>query len=428
MQNIYTLASSSSSTTYGNVMAFIKDYIVHLFPIGQFKDVNLTSEIAYVNVKRRLGANTLKEMSKLERPFMVITPQIQIPSGDQYLYDIPLTKNYDNIEYAIQSNTLFPLIVNKADGHYLTYKLNRDQIQFDIAITVDTRIQQIDLYKYMVNTLTWERPYSVIGSLEAMIPREVIKHYNLLENIDIDDSKSNQIPIALQNMNKRSSYPITYKIRNGTSLDEFFMYYRAEMIVTLSDLSMDEISRKNFADDFCQVRFNCSVEFNLPGFFAIIGGGPKPRELEVDLRVKEADGYHDLIPLFTINNFFSRYPSEKNGFIYYANSRFKTDCDNNQGIDHLDISVLFDDAKLDVISRYDANFIPIETLVDIIILKDQDELPNNLWYIDWAKRELTIEQADNDATYRIIIYINYQLFNEEESVEIENLQRDKSKI
>ena len=409
-------------------MAFIKDYIVHLFPIGQFKDVNLTSEIAYVNVKRRLGANTLKEMSKLERPFMVITPQIQIPSGDQYLYDIPLTKNYDNIEYAIQSNTLFPLIVNKADGHYLTYKLNRDQIQFDIAITVDTRIQQIDLYKYMVNTLTWERPYSVIGSLEAMIPREVIKHYNLLENIDIDDSKSNQIPIALQNMNKRSSYPITYKIRNGTSLDEFFMYYRAEMIVTLSDLSMDEISRKNFADDFCQVRFNCSVEFNLPGFFAIIGGGPKPRELEVDLRVKEADGYHDLIPLFTINNFFSRYPSEKNGFIYYANSRFKTDCDNNQGIDHLDISVLFDDAKLDVISRYDANFIPIETLVDIIILKDQDELPNNLWYIDWAKRELTIEQADNDATYRIIIYINYQLFNEEESVEIENLQRDKSKI
>ena len=428
MQNIYTIASSSSSTTYGNVMAFVKDYLIHLFPIGQFKDVNLTSEIAYVNVKRRLGSNTLKEMSKLERPFMVITPQIQIPSGDQYLYDIPLTKNYDNIEYAVASNTLFPLIVNKGDGHYLTYKLNRDQIQFEVAITLDTKIQQIDLYKYMVNSFTWERPYTVVGSLEAMIPREIIKHYNLIENINIDDDKSNQIPIALQNMNKRSSYPITYKIRNGTALDEFFMYYTAELLLTFTDLSMDEISRKNFADDFCQIRFNCTVEFNLPGFFAIIGGGPKPRQLEVDMRVKENDGYHDLIPLFTINNFYAKYPSERNGFVYYATSRFKTDCQNNRNIDYLDISVLFDDSKLDVISRYDANFIPIETLLDIILLKDGEELSEETWFIDWAKRELRIEEADNDATYCIIIYINYQLFNEEETVELEKAQRDRAKI
>ena len=110
MESVYAVASSSSSTTYGNIMTSFKEIIMQHFPINFFKDVNLTSEISYVNIRRRLGRNTLNEMSKLERPYLTINPQIQPPNGDQYLFDIPLTKNFDNMEYGIQKNTLFQLL------------------------------------------------------------------------------------------------------------------------------------------------------------------------------------------------------------------------------------------------------------------------------------------------------------------------------
>lgn len=428
MEYIYTEASSSSSTTYGNIMAFVKERLTQCFPIGFFKDVNMTSEIAYVNVRRRLGRNTLNELKKLERPFMTISPRINVPTGDQYLYDIPLTKNYDNMEYGIDINTLFPIIRNLDDNYTFLYKLNRDQIQFEVTITVDTQIQQLDIYKYLVNHFTWERPFTVKSSLEAMIPREIIKNMCILSNIDIDNTKSNQIPIALQMLNRWTKYPITYKIRNGTALDEFFMYYNAEILMTYNDLSIEDVSRKNFADDFYQIRFNCIAEFNLPGLFLLTGNKKKPKELDIDLLVKEKDGYHDLIPLFTINNFFQRYPSERNGFMYYINTRFQTDCENGKNVDYLDISVLFDNDKISTISRYMANFIPIETLIECILLKDGEIVSDNNWFIDWSKFELKISDADNNATYCLIIYINNNLFMEEIEGKIDNLFIDKPNL
>ena len=223
MENIYTIASSSSSTTYGNVMSVCKDIIVRLFPVNYFKDVYVSSEISYTNIRRRLGRNSVTEMSKLERPFMNINPQIQPPSGDLYLYDIPLTKNIDNMEMGLQRNTLFSILKNTVDHYSLNYKLNRDQIQFEITITVDTLIQQLDLYKYMVNHFVWERPFAMRASLESMIPREMISYMGKISNIDIDDLKNNQIPSILKMMNTYSRFPITYKMRNGTVLDEFLM-------------------------------------------------------------------------------------------------------------------------------------------------------------------------------------------------------------
>lgn len=427
MENIYTAASSSSSTTYGNIMTFVKERLTQSFPAGYFKDVYLSSEIAYVNMRRRLGRNTIKEFSKLERPFVTITPQINPPSGDMYLYDIPLTKNYDNIEYGIDANTLFAIIKNNDDGYTFGYKLNRDQIQFEITITVDTLIQQLDLYKYLVNHFTWERPFTVKGSLEAMIPREIVKQMGLLSNINIDNQKSNQIPTILKMMNKYTRYPITYKIRNGTALDEFFMYYNAEILLTYNDLSLEPVSRKGFADDYYQIRFTCVAEFNLPGLFVLSGHKPKPKELDVDIKVKEHDGYHDLIPLYTISNFFSRYPSTKNGYLYYTSTRFQTECTGNSLTDHLDIDVLFEDWQIDIIHRYQSTNIPIETLIDPILLKDGEEMKKD-WNVDWSKMKLTIENANNKSTYCFILYINNNLFSEEKIENTENTQTDKPRI
>ena len=96
-------------------------------------------------------------------------------------------------------------------------------------------------------------------------------------------------------------------------------------------------------------------------------------------------------------------------------------------IDHLQIDVLFEDWQVEVINRYQSANIPIETLVDPILLQDGEELKSD-WYIDWAKMDLTIEKADNKSTYCLILYINNNLFSEEKIEDTENTQTDKPRL
>lgn len=429
MENIYTIASSSASTTYGNIMTFFKEYLVSNFSCNFFKEVYVSSEISYVNIRRRLGRNTLNEMSKLEKPHMTISPQLQAPDSDLYLYDIPLTKNIDNMECGLQKNTLFPIIKNRDDMYTLNYKLNRDQIQFEISIAIDSLIKQLDLYKYMLNHFVWNRPFTVKTSLESMIPREIIKHMGILSNINLDDRNSNQTPIMLQMMNRHSAYPITYKMRNGTSLDEFFMYYTAEVLITYSDLAIDSVNRKGMEDDEFHITFRATVDFNLPGVYALVGDKPRPKEITIDLKNNNNNSTFDLIPMYTINNLYSRYASTRNGYMMHATTRFKTERNKVTKMDSLNIRVLFEDPYIDVMNTFSANNIPLKTLLEIILLKDGIELiEGDDWYFKDSTLDLVINDADDDATYCILIYVNNNLFVEHITNMIEDKRTDKPSI
>lgn len=428
MENIYAMGSSSASTTYGNIMVFVKERILQLLPIINFKDINLSSEIAYVNTRRRLGRNSLREISKLETPNMTIIPRIQPPSGDVYLYDVPLTKNYNNIEYGVAKNTLFWILRNKDDGYFFTYKLNRDRISFDVEITVDTLIQQTDIWKYMLNWFTWERPYAVPTCLEAMIPRHMIKAMGKLSNIDIDNPNSNQIPVILQMLNRYSRYPITYKMRNGTGLDEFYMYYQTYVMLSFEELQTDEVNRKNFADNFYQIKFQCIADFNIPGLFAIIGENEPPKIIKEDLRVIEPNGCHELVPLFTVNNFYNRYPTIRNGFVYHTTARFKLE-ETRKLSEKVPIQLLFDSWRLDIIHEYDNNKVPMCTLINLIILRDGKELEEGTDFIaHWNSMEIEVFNPDHESTYQLIIYVNNNLFTNERIEHVEHDWTDKPNI
>ena len=422
------MGSSSASTTYGNIMVFVKERILQLLPIINFKDINLSSEIAYVNTRRRLGRNSLREISKLETPNMTIIPRIQPPSGDMYLYDVPLTKNYNNIEYGVAKNTLFWILRNKDDGYFFTYKLNRDRISFDVEITVDTLIQQTDIWKYMLNWFTWERPYAVPTCLEAMIPRHMIKAMGKLSNIDIDNPNSNQIPVILQMLNRYSRYPITYKMRNGTGLDEFYMYYQTYVMLSFEELQTDEVNRKNFADNFYQIKFQCIADFNIPGLFAIIGEKEPPKIIKEDLRVIEPNGCHELVPLFTVNNFYNRYPTIRNGFVYHTTARFKLE-ETRKLSEKVPIQLLFDSWRLDIIHEYDNNKVPMCTLINLIILRDGKELEEGTDFIaHWNSMEIEVFNPDHESTYQLIIYVNNNLFTNERIEHVEHDWTDKPNI
>ena len=429
MENIYTIASTTASTTYGAAITIVKEYLMKLFPIHKLKDVHISSEIASMNIRRRLGRNTTKELSKLERPYMVINPQLQSPNSDLYLYDIPLTKNFDNMEIGVQRNTLFPILRNETDCYTLNYKLNRDQLQFEVSITVDTQIQQIDMYKYILNHFVWERPYVIESSLEAMIPREMILYMGRLSNIDIMDTKRNQIPTMIHMMNRNSRYPITYKMRNGTGLDEFYMYYNAHLLINFTDLNVDSVNRRGMADDYYQLTFRVTLEFNLPGVFVLTGHKPRPKAIAVDLKVEEEGNSYDLIPMYTVNNLYAKYTQDRNGFSLYMTSRFKTEKEQHQKKDTLNLSVLFEQEYLDIFKQYYETGSNMHTLCEIYLIKDGTELQETVdWSMSWDTMNVEITKSDYIATYCIVIYINRKLFNDLIVLYIDHTKNDITKL
>lgn len=427
MEGIFTVASSSTSTTYGNVSCAIKELILSKFPYDYFNYINISSELAFRNIKRQFGRNTDNEMKKRVKPYLIIKPTYSVSQTDQFLYDIPLTKNFDNIEYGVDKRYLFYIFKDVDNGYNLKYKMNRDRIEFDVTITVSTLHQQLDLYKAILNQFVWERPYIYRTALEAMIPRSMINYIATLSGIGTDAGYE---PIMIQYLNKISQYPITYKMKNVTAQDEFFMYYNHDMIVNFTDFSIDEGSKKNMVDDAYNITFRVSAEFNLPGLFILEGNSDKLYTLKAELVSRDVydDSKSEFIPLFTLSNFYSRYPSYRNGFRLYTTSIFNIE-DNGKGKDELDINPLFEQDILTVIKENIKYNMPVNTIIEVLIIKDNKELEMKKdWDIDYNKMIVEIFNLDKYSTYRIIIYLNNIQVNDRLIEISDNRKIDKASI
>ena len=429
MESIYSCGTSSSSHTYGNVMLVIKNLILSKFPYNYFKYVNLSTTMGFKNVKDQLGSNTDIEITKRVNPIIIIKPAINPPDNDTFLYGTPMTKNIDNLEIGMSQKYLLPLLNSKEDQFRLTYKLNRDKIEFDVSIRVESLHQQLDVYKDMQNYMLWDRPFFHPASLETMIPRPMIDYIGKLSNIDI--SEDHNVPVILRYLNKISKYPITYKIRNSTSRDEYFMYYTQKLLVTFTDLSPESGNKRNMADDYHEITFRATVEFNLPGTFVLIGD--KDRKFggfKFDLVVtNETRTNRDFFPIFTLDNLYNDYNTLTDGFKSLTNFIIKTEEENDGREDSMNIESMFDNSYVYLIKDTKRLNVPIETLFRIKIYKDKDEIVENKdWTMDWNTFDLTILKSDFEATYRVIIYVNLLHANERVLELDEKMRFDKTKV
>ncbi len=415
MDGIITLANGSSSSLYGCVGCAVKDMIISKFPNNYFKYTSISSELATRSVRRSFGGNNSKiEIAKRQKPFLYIQPTYSVMDQDGPLQNIPLTKNFDNLQYRVDKRYLFEVIRDKQFGYNLKFKLNRDRIEFDVTVTTATLHQQLDIYRTIMNQIMWDRSYSFRIALEAIIPKPIIGIISKYCNMDLEKNEE-YIPILLRHLNSCSGYPITYKLRNASSTDEWFMYYTHNVIITFTDLTLESGNKKNMADDYFNITFKVIAEFNLPGVYVIDGNLDQLSGIDVTLKTKEYNSENDTyFPLYTVRNLYSRFPAEMNGMQLYGTTIFKTSIKTpGQLEDRIDIKCVLDNDHIRVIRSHKAWNMNPDTLMNIFVLKDSELLNlNKDYYIDWNTLELVIKKPDDEATYRLIMYFNYATVNE----------------
>lgn len=425
-QCIYTIGTSSASHTYGNVASCLREMIIKYFPENFFTYVYMDSTIAWKNIAEVLGI-TDREFRKRHYPFLIITPHFDQPSNDDnmFLSGTPLTNTLWQERAGLLRNTLFPVIIDRANEFELCYKLNRDKLEFDVELRLKSQVQQIDVRKNLENQIMWDMPHLRPVALESMIPRSMIEYMAKIGGIDWLESSEddNKVPATMRFLNAHSKTPITYKIRNSTAVEEFFMYYRTKLLVTFSDLSPESVVKKNSVDEYCALRFRVSVEFNMPGLYALIGTHQKKfHGLKFDAMVHTGTSISELIPIYTYTNLYDRFEMDTcDGYTFYSSTIVQTDKDKRGKDEIIDMREIIPPDHMRVLDRILDDGVPPGTIFRFRLLKNSKELNFNCeieevhdceWSIDWKKRRIIIHKSDPLVTYRIITYANLIMINE----------------
>lgn len=411
MNGIYTMASSSVSSLYGNIGCAIRELILSKFPYEYFKYTNVSSEVAFRNMRRQFGSNTNTEISKRKRPYLIIQPQYQEPDPDGFLQNIPLTKNEMDVQYGVDSRYLFWVLKDPDNMYNLKFKLNRDRIEYEVTVSVNTQMQQLDIYKAMINQMTWDRWTYYPAALESVIPKTMMKYISKLCGLDIDRTPE-LVPQFIRHVNSVASYPITYKLRNASATDEYFMYYTHNLMVLFQDLNLGTGNQKGMLNESFDITFKVTVEFNLPGLYILEGDVQKLNELKVLLVTDTPEeAITEYIPLYSVTNLFNKYPKMIDGMALFASYIFNTDAGKGTE-DILDLKDHFDSEHRMAIALQVKNNVPPETFSKLIILKDGKELAPDKWKMDWMTMRLYIYEPDDRASYRLMIYLNMESIND----------------
>lgn len=414
MDGIYTMASPSSSSLYGNVGCAIRELILSKFPYNYFQYMNVSTEVAFKNLRRQFGSNTNNEISKRKYPQLIIQPSYQVPDADGFLQNIPLTKNDMDIQHYTDRRYLFEVIKDNQYDWSLKFKLNRDRIDYDVSVVVQTLHQQLDVYKAMLNQMTWDRSFYYPAALEAVLPKTMVTYMSRLCNMDID-TYPEFIPMFLRHLNSVAGYPITYKVRNASATDEFFMYYQHNLVVTYTDLQLETANKKGMLDESYTITFRVSVDFNLPGLFILDGAESNLAKLRVLLvdKTSVGKGYDqdkdDFIPLFSLSNFYNKFPQRRDGLTLYGSFLFTSEEKSNA--DTADIGLLIEPEHQKAIRFHTKYGMLDKTICRVYIMKNSEELPEDQYTVNWDTFKIEYKNPDTSATYRVAIYMNLEVLN-----------------
>jgi hypothetical protein len=396
----YAVAPMSLAHTFGNMTAFVTEYIKGMFPKDYFKTVNIASSIAYRHFSVFDSRN--KNFIKKNKPMLIVRPRVDIMNNDVFLNGTLLTTRITDNFYDRDFGNLQPFIEDNKRGIYVKYLANRIKMYFDITFIFETQIEQLNQAMYLKNRVRHEIPFVIQTHLENNVPREIMQGVAKDAGIDINDTKT-----FLDYVNKHSYYPVTYKLKNSTGLDEYFRYYPAYIDAIFTGFTIEDGSKKGFVDDAYPMSITLETEFFTSGIYFFFTKNPETIT-DFSLSISTEDG-QSIIPIYTMPAVSNIEPPE--GWELYANTLYKVETSAQP--DHLDFSSLINKSLKSAIDYHLKNSIPLNPLIKIFVYKDSELLDINKgdFEVDYSTLTLITNKVNTTSTYRLLIYVNIYYIN-----------------
>ncbi|MCM1220477.1 MAG: hypothetical protein NC548_38925 [Lachnospiraceae bacterium] len=415
-------ASSSITHTYGNVACVALDYVKSYFTPNFFETVHMSTKMSY----RQLDVFRAKHGFWVNpRPMLIMKPRIVNNDSSVYFYGSAITNRMTNSKLPVEFADRVSDINDRKHGVRLMHNWNRLRIVFDVAIIVNTFNQQANIIHSLKNRIAPETPYYIKTPLEACIPKGLI--YPIAKHLGLANTNT---PELLKYMNTYGAVPFTYKLKSGSSQDEFFMLYDTKIETIVSELSdPDEGDSRGMVTDTYVIPFSLTMDFYGVGtwYAGLVNSdhsysvAPSDTELAIaaakkGANVKVPDEEH-IIPLMSIPMGFDLHLPDgwrilnSPCFFVSADSYKKRVDDVTDFADVIPNEFRSLIGKFVTYNKYTKT--PFEPFIRFRCFKGRYELPEgpNGYTIDLDKLQVHVYDCDPKETYRLFVLVNTLMIN-----------------
>lgn len=392
----YIQCQCSAAHTYGNVTAFIQNWLLKLFPDDLFKTIHVNSKIAHQQLR-----STPKEFLKKTPPMFVIRPRIEWNDSNKFLANTMLIERQGDLYHTYGGTNLQDFFIDRQNKVAIKYQMNRTVMNFDVLLIFQTLMQQLNWASYFQNAVRQEIPFNLETCLESYLHIELLKKLSEYTCVPLyDEDKS--IKSFLKYMNSHSVNPITYKLQGSSGNEEFYRYYPVNIDTIITNFATDEGEKVGHVMDRYMVTFSVRCEFYSTGFYYLFSDKIN------DYHMVHVD-QHDstIIPIFT-DVLTKEDVDLPLGWTLYASPSCRLETKD----DSVDISQLFNSSLRETIKFHMERGIPFDEFLKIRIRKQGKLLtPGKDYKIDFENFKINFINCNTYYTYKIIMMLNIDYIN-----------------
>lgn len=394
------ICNTSASHTYGNVLAVIEQYILDTFPKDTFHTTTFNTKLS----SRQL-IHLPNQLRKLDTPIMALAPRIVFGQGEnRFLANTRINDHYTNMYEMWGEGNLINLGRDVRKSIFINGHYSRAVMYVDVIMSFDTYHEQINWLNYIYNMFAVGHNKFITSPLELYIPYDFCKLISNLVDIPIED-ESGSVYNFSQYMNTIWDYPITYKLKGGSNTNEFFMYYIADIDTLIQEPTYGDGIKDGHIQRGYDISFTIRCDFNTVGFFTL-----QTPLIENTINLSSIDDVGKaIVPMF------SDYINLKDfdlpiGWKILSWPIFKLD----KGENSISIDNLLNDSLRAMIDYHLKMGLPMDNFIKIQFRENGSILNDEMYYINWEERKLTLLHPNHHRTYRLIItasplYINEKL-------------------
>ena len=404
-------ANASMAHTTGNVTYILTEFIKGLFAPKFFRHVHVTTRMPYREFM--VEENRDRDIFiKKNRPILIVKPTVIMGDDDIFMSYSRFTRMVHGSQYHPDHTGFQLLMRDNIHDVSLSYMVNRLRVQLDVTIMLDTEYAQTNIYSQIRNMWNENQIYWMKTALECFVPRDFIEQISEISGVPIRDPESGSVRNFLDYLMANSNKYFTFKEKNASSKEEFFVYYPITLEYIFTGISKNDMSKHGHVTGSADITFTLSAEFNAIGMYQISTERDDVVERANAVIKMDSTPGVTIIPFFTVQNLFKEV-DEKGWRLRYTNM-FQLDEDIPLGKpEPLDISPILKDSIIkDVVEYHKKHGISNDILLNIIIMKNNEILNGDRskgkvsYIIDYDKEEIMIYNRNFSCTYRIIVYVN----------------------
>lgn len=420
-------ANSSLAHSVGNATFQMTEFIKGLFTPNFFKHTHISSRMAFREFK--INENHQEAIFiKKNRPILIIRPHLDFNNDDIFLSKCLFTEMRYGENFSKEYGTFQPLFRDDVHDISLSYMINRIRVVCQVTMMFDTAYQQMNVYSYLLNRFNENQMYWMKTATESYVPGWIADKLSELSGVPIRN-ENGSVKDFLDYLSSHSNKHWTYKEKTASSREEFFIYYPVNAEYIFTDFTMDDLAKRGTVGESANISFTLTAEFNSMGYYQL---STERDDVEFKanavLDMDMGDGL-GIVPYYTPTIHFGA--EDENGWKLFYTNMFKIE----EGLepkepDILDLSHILKDSILpEMIEYHDKHGISLDILFNFIVLKNETVLKSKKenkddridYRVDLRNQRVLIYNKNEDATYRILIYVN-NLYIHQVSDAISDLQ------